>query len=181
MASARDRILDAFEEVLLTEGERAATLDAVASRAGVSKGGLIYHFPSKDLLAHGLCERLTALAAEDAERMRASSEGPARYYIRSSRYLGTPFDRAFVGVARLHQGGVAEAVETIRTIERQWLEILATALHDDDAAHAIKLMGDGLYFQAVYGAGEFAATGGTTPQGDDDLDALLRVVDKIVG
>ena len=30
--SARDRILDAFEALLTTEGERAATLDAVVTR-----------------------------------------------------------------------------------------------------------------------------------------------------
>ncbi|MGN6428010.1 MAG: TetR/AcrR family transcriptional regulator, partial [Leifsonia sp.] len=48
--SARDRILDAFEELLAEHSERAATLDAVAAKAGVSKGGLLYHFASKDAL-----------------------------------------------------------------------------------------------------------------------------------
>ena len=182
MASARDRILDAFEEVLLTDGERAATLDTVAARAGVSKGGLIYHFPSKDLLAHGLCERLRGLAREDTERMRSASEGAARYYIRSSRYLDTPFDRAFVGVARLHQGGVAEAIETLREVERVWLEILAEALDDVDAAHAVKLMGDGLYFDAVFGnAAALAEAARARPANDAELEGLFRIIDRIVG
>ena len=38
-ASTRDRILDAFAQLLGENGERAATLDAVAAAAGVSKGG----------------------------------------------------------------------------------------------------------------------------------------------
>ena len=33
MSSARDRILDAYEELLALEGERYATLDAVAAKA----------------------------------------------------------------------------------------------------------------------------------------------------
>lgn len=44
---ARGAVLDAFESLLIEVGERAATLDAVAGRAGVSKGGLLYHFPNK--------------------------------------------------------------------------------------------------------------------------------------
>src|SRR5690606_1251603 len=51
---ARERVLDAYETILLTEGERAATLEGVAAAAGVSKGGLLYHFASKDQLADGL-------------------------------------------------------------------------------------------------------------------------------
>src|SRR5690606_13182471 len=43
--AARAKVLDAFVSILLEHGERAATLDAVAAAAGVSKGGLLYHFP----------------------------------------------------------------------------------------------------------------------------------------
>ena len=44
--AAREAVLDAFERIIITEGERAATLDATARAAGVSKGGLLYHFGS---------------------------------------------------------------------------------------------------------------------------------------
>ena len=54
--SARERILDTFESILNTDGERAATLDAVAAKAGVSKGGLLYHFPNREALITGLAE-----------------------------------------------------------------------------------------------------------------------------
>ena len=47
---ARESVLDAFEAILIDEGERAATMDATARAAGVSKGGLHYHFGSKDAL-----------------------------------------------------------------------------------------------------------------------------------
>ena len=62
MASARDRVLDAYETLLIEAGPGAATLDAVAAAAGVSKGGLLYHFASKDALAAGLLARLRSAA-----------------------------------------------------------------------------------------------------------------------
>ena len=45
--SARGRILAAAAEVAREQGAGNLSLDAVAARAGVSKGGLLYHFPSK--------------------------------------------------------------------------------------------------------------------------------------
>ena len=62
--SARDALLSAYQSLLLAEGERAATLEAVAAEAGVSKGGLLYHFRSKDALAEALIDRLDELVAE---------------------------------------------------------------------------------------------------------------------
>ena len=38
-SSTMERLLDAFEELLIDGGERSATLGAVAAAAGVSKGG----------------------------------------------------------------------------------------------------------------------------------------------
>ena len=44
--SARARLLDAAVAVVRRDGAQALTLDAVAAEAGVSKGGLLYHFRS---------------------------------------------------------------------------------------------------------------------------------------
>lgn len=53
---AKNQILEAASEIVRLEGALALTLDAVAARAGVSKGGLLYHFSSKDALVKGLLE-----------------------------------------------------------------------------------------------------------------------------
>lgn len=53
----RDRILDAAAEVILASGGRQFTLDAVAERAGISKGGLVYTFATKDSLIAAALER----------------------------------------------------------------------------------------------------------------------------
>jgi AcrR family transcriptional regulator len=174
MTSARDRILDAYVDVLGVEGERYATVEAVAAKAGVSKGGLLYHFPSKDHLARALCDRLAELAAEDAQKMRAAPEGPARYYVRSSHYAGTPLDRAVMAVSRLRQTGDIRAQAVIEKASNEWLTILHEALGSLELARAVKLIGDGLYYNALH-----SALGGH-PIATDADEGLLRVVDRIV-
>lgn len=54
---ARDRVLEAAERVVTEVGPARLTLELVAQAAGVSKGGLLYHFPSKELLLIALANR----------------------------------------------------------------------------------------------------------------------------
>ncbi|HXZ60012.1 MAG TPA: TetR/AcrR family transcriptional regulator [Steroidobacteraceae bacterium] len=89
MRSARDRLLDAAERVVVESGATHLTLDAVAKSAGVSKGGLLYHFPSKEALLEGMlsrhfqdvdaevAKRLASRARKTAGRSRRTS-GPDR-------------------------------------------------------------------------------------------------------
>ncbi len=70
--SNREHILDAAESVVRAHGAAHLTLDAVAERAGVSKGGLLYHFKTKETLLqamidrhmHGVTERHAAALAK---------------------------------------------------------------------------------------------------------------------
>lgn len=43
-----------MRRVIAAQGTLRLTLEAVAAEAGISKGGLLYHFPSKDSLLLGL-------------------------------------------------------------------------------------------------------------------------------
>lgn len=52
-----DRVLDAAQAVVARQGIANLTLDAVAAQAGISKGGLLHHFPSKDRLVEALVKR----------------------------------------------------------------------------------------------------------------------------
>ena len=64
----RDRILDAAEGVILDSGGRKFTLDAVAERAGISKGGLVYTFATKDGLVRAALEREVSRFQEAVSR-----------------------------------------------------------------------------------------------------------------
>ena len=117
---ARESVLDAFETILIDEGERGATMDATARAAGVSKGGLLYHFGSKDALEAGLIERLDALVDEDIAAITSAPEGAVAYFLRSSVMHNDPLDRAIIATSRLAQGGNAAASAALREIRERW-------------------------------------------------------------
>ncbi|GAB4547254.1 MAG: TetR/AcrR family transcriptional regulator [Anaerolineae bacterium] len=55
---ARERLIEAALLTLQARGAAALTLDAVAREAGLSKGGLLHHFPNKDALIEALLRHL---------------------------------------------------------------------------------------------------------------------------
>ena len=57
-SSNRQPILDAAEAIVTEQGVNDMTLEGVAARAGVTKGGLIYHFKTKEALLQALVERM---------------------------------------------------------------------------------------------------------------------------
>jgi AcrR family transcriptional regulator len=77
--NARERIIDAAEQVVIERGARHLTFDAVALEAGVSRGGLLYHFPDKEALLKGMLDRLLERAKESRAKKRAElTEGTER-------------------------------------------------------------------------------------------------------
>ncbi|HAP88686.1 MAG TPA: TetR family transcriptional regulator [Arthrobacter bacterium] len=173
---ARDAVLDAFEELLIDVGERAATLDAVAKRAGVSKGGLLYHFPNKEALIAATLERLDRLAGEDLALMAAAAEGAAAYFIRSSLWSDSPMDRSFVAVTRLAEVAHEGARRRFSAIQQQWLDLIAADV-GKAMAKAVLYMGDGLYFNAMWESGTTADRRGR----HGDIEELLAAVERLRG
>ncbi|WP_157246176.1 TetR/AcrR family transcriptional regulator [Nonomuraea typhae] len=156
--SSRERLLDAAADVLLTDGAEALTLEAVARRAGVSKGGLFYHFPTKQALVAGMVERLTG--AFDAALAEAG-ERPGDYlraYIDATipeRHTGpeAPADR--VTVALLAGVLVDPAgLEPLRQRYAAWQARLAGDGIDPAVATAVRLAVDGWWAARLLGLGE---------------------------
>ena len=171
---ARESVLDAFEAILVDEGERAATMDAAARAAGVSKGGLLYHFASKDALEAALIERLRLLVEKDIELISAAGEGPIAYFLRSSAMENDPLDRAIIAVSRLAQGGSTVAGETLRAIRLRWEDALRPHAKDAAALDLVMLVSDGLYFNNALQGG---AIPGPVPTGAA-MDELIALVER---
>lgn len=182
----RGRILDAFARLLVEHGERAATLDAVAAAAGVSKGGLLYHFGSKVALVDGLLARMVSLALADVTAMRNDPRGAVAYLIRTSAISDTPFDLDYLAATRLAEGPFPQARVALTRAHEAWLAATCDAVGDPVLARAIVLISDGLYLEAATRRGprtpaptlvdgEAPAPGATTsPAGAAELVALLE-------
>ncbi len=74
----RDRILGAARELVIDNGFRATTVDAVIAASGSSKGAFFHHFPTKRHLADSLVAQYVAddLQMLDAGLAAADDAGP---------------------------------------------------------------------------------------------------------
>lgn len=78
--AVRQLLLEVAADLCVEKGAAGLTLDAAAAAAGVSKGGLLHHFPSKADLLFGLLDDMIArMDAAIAEAMRADPEPHGRF------------------------------------------------------------------------------------------------------
>ncbi|QEI05972.1 TetR/AcrR family transcriptional regulator [Pigmentiphaga aceris] len=66
--SKRTNILDAAIRVINREGVTAVTFDSVAAEAALTRGGMLYHFASRDELIQGLNQYLANQWEENLEK-----------------------------------------------------------------------------------------------------------------
>lgn len=147
----RDRILDAFERLVLDHGERAGTIAATADAAGVSKGGLLYHFGSKAALVEGLAERLDRFGAEEEARLSDMPDAVA-VFLRESVAAEHPIDRTLIALLKLGQlDEHAAARDALTRLDEHYLAALTARLGDHDLALLVVRLSDGIYLRSALG------------------------------
>lgn len=85
--SNRDRILDAVVRLVERAGVTAVTFDAVAAEAGITRAGVIYHFPSREALIFAVHTHLAGQWQAHLQELVPEAGDPvARYgaYVQSS-------------------------------------------------------------------------------------------------
>ncbi|MCS4277453.1 AcrR family transcriptional regulator [Mycetocola sp. BIGb0189] len=144
--SKPDQIIEAYVDLLVVQGVRSASIDAIAKRSGLSKAGLLHHFRSRDAMDREILDRLEALVTADAAAMRIAPEGAARYYVGTSLEYSSPLERLVVAATRLGQAGNNEAWITLRWARDRWFEVLVDSLGDETLARLVLLAGDGIAY-----------------------------------
>ncbi|WP_280316797.1 TetR/AcrR family transcriptional regulator [Nocardia wallacei] len=160
-ATTRDRILDALESLLLDKGMSQVTLENVAAAAGVSKGGLLYHFKSKDALLAGLVRRLGERTEEQLNTAAAQGKSVAEWYLQTpspdndTDALELALYRSMVAAMRTVDAAHDEHDDEVQQALVEVLDSWSTGLDDeiDDPVRAdiIRLVGDGVYLRALLG------------------------------
>ncbi len=147
-------VLTAAQRVVLRDGVASLTLEAVAREAGRSKGGLLYHFPTKEALIQGLIADLVARFDREVERRVELDPTPS-----PGRWL-----RAFLDATVEEwesdyalSGGILAAIandpnllEPIRTAYGRWQERAATDGIDPVAATIVRVAADGLWLGDMF-------------------------------
>jgi len=177
---ARTRILDAAEAIVRARGVSGLTLDAAAKEAGVSKGGLLYHFGSKEALLTGLLARMAEWMRADFETCVADQpEGPGRVarsmmawaFELTPEAMNERCDRAAaVFLAAFHHDPAL--LDPIRAVIARMREAVAADSLPAGHGGAIMAAGDGLFMARIFGL--------YTPTAQERLDmhaALSRLLE----
>lgn len=72
----RDRILGAAEQVFASKGYHESLVDDIAEEVSLSKGGIYFHFPSKEDLFFAVLDRLADRLVVKAEEAAARETSP---------------------------------------------------------------------------------------------------------
>ena len=64
--SNRERIITGALEIIGREGVDALTFEALAERVGLTRGGVVYHFRTREALLAGIAEDLLARWRDEA-------------------------------------------------------------------------------------------------------------------
>jgi AcrR family transcriptional regulator len=139
----RAKLLDAASTVIRRDGPQALTLDAVAAEAGVSKGGLLYHFASKRELLGAVVTRWLDEFQDDID---AAGPGFVPGYVRASD--GAKAEEKGLLAALVADPGVLAAV---RERYAAWQDRVVTEGGDPVEATVARLAADGLWLADLLG------------------------------
>lgn len=153
--SVPDRLLNAAEQVVTRDGVSNLTLEAVAKQAGVSKGGLLYHYPSKSALVTAIVARLaTRCEANQALSVESDSQGPGtftRAYLQARKEPLDPQEVPFHCALLAAAGTDSQYLDPFRQCIGQWQERLESDGIDPAIATTVRLAIDGLAFSTMLG------------------------------
>lgn len=141
-----DGILDCAAALFARRGFAKTSVQDVADAVGLSKAGLLHHFPSKDMLYDAVLAQADALGRGALADVEHLAEGP----VRDHRVI-----EVFVDVALAHPGVVA-------------LMLAPATQGEDPAAGAV----ESAYASAL---AAFGIVSGTDPD-TGDQDRLVRVL-----
>ncbi|MXQ13061.1 TetR/AcrR family transcriptional regulator [Microvirga makkahensis] len=174
--SSREKILDAAAELVAEIGAGRLTLEAVAERAGLSKGGLLYNFPTKDALLQAMIQRMIDQVAEAREALRAQI-GPGPNL--EARVVTTSLLNMYCGgkMQEIATGMMAAAAENPRLLDPVRQVISATVeqikTSSDDAESAL------LGWLAVQGLSNLEMHN-LSPFSDEDRERIVGMINRLL-
>lgn len=151
-AATRRALLHAAADLVRRDGVARLTLDAVAHAADVSKGGLLYHFPSKDALIAGLIAALLTRFESDLANARSDNDAGAwtRSYVHASQ-IEDPALNELSAALIAAMATNPSLLDPLRTQFARWQQQAQHDGIDPAVATIVRLAIDGLWFADLFG------------------------------
>lgn len=150
-SDARDRALAAALTIATRDGAKSLTIDAVAKEAGVSKGGVLHHFPTKDALVREVVVTATHGWESAVEALCEQDPKPIGRYVRA--FLAAMSDPTVVAIGRGLLAAVAlnlDLIEPLRESYQRCRKRIENDGLDPVAAYQCVLVADALWYGAIF-------------------------------
>lgn len=150
----RSQLLDMAARLCAEVGIPNATLDAISQRAGVSKGGLLHHFPTKQALIVALIDKLLDDLSVSVESYIAKDSDPVGRFTRA--YLMTCLESQNNPDAE-HWNTLGIMLATETAMRTRWVKWLSKQMkqhgNSDDTIGCliVRMAADGVWFSATVG------------------------------
>ena len=174
--SKRDDILDAAVAVLESDGIAAVTFESVAKASGITKGGLIYHFSSKQGLFQAMHDRKAAQWEEQLQEKLGAHPETATVAERVAAYARVSAHRATSAdlLLMLSAANTPSFRASYSAVSSRWVPDASTLAATDPASLRLMnavLAADGLW--ASDGIGELRLS---QPQREALADHIVRTL-----
>lgn len=152
--SVREDILNAACDIIFGEGVNRFTLEQVAKKAGISKGGLLYHFSTKEALIKEMVKKFI----DDIENQISVNEGENNDILLEKFILAHINDNKFYS-DKIHENGAGllaavamnkELLIPLREKVGEWQKVIDNC-SNPVLANIIMLAVDGLRFSKLLG------------------------------
>jgi AcrR family transcriptional regulator len=190
LTGTRQRLLQAAQELIEEGGYGAASVAAIAERAGVAAGTLYRHFPSKEQL---FVELFRSVCSREERAMRAAAEqmDADGAVLRLEEVLATFALRALRN-PQLAWALIAEPVDPLVDAERlayreRYATVIGEALRAGIAAHELPEQNVALTAAALVGGcgealvGPLSPLAAERPSSEEVVSALRTFVRRAVG
>lgn len=155
-AETRELIFESASQILIRDGLSCLTLDAVAREAGLSKGGLLYHFPTKAALVEALFGFHNLKFESRLEELYAAEEDTPGAWLRaytnaSIEEIANPDTAALYASLFAAEERYVSAHRLMRQKYDKYQARVEASRLDQDTALLIRLAVDGLWFVEMHG------------------------------
>jgi AcrR family transcriptional regulator len=153
-AATRESILLAAQRIVAKQGAGHLTIERVAREAGLSKGAVLYHFPTKQELVRGMVgymvESFNRLVRHLREAENDSAGAGTRAYVRACLEGPAEADQAAAGLL----AAVATNPELLGMLRKhfsEWQRFIERDGIDSTRATTVRLAADGLWLFELFG------------------------------
>ncbi len=129
----RERIFRAAMQLAARDGLMTLTLEKVAEESGLSKGGVIHHFATKEALLGGVIAHFTDQVEREMTRLVAEDPNPTFRWVRAMLRMMTDRDSDSVDGLPFRQD-----------MERFMLSVLAATIHNPELVKPVQAIGQRL-------------------------------------